>query len=193
MKLNFWARFWFTFTALWLLIMLTGCTASWVSEATQIIQLLVPSISSILGILSAFGVGLPAAAMVDVQNWANQATADLQTVAGLIDQYDAAEATAQPGILTEIQTLLSTITSNLTTILPEVHVTDASTQAKIVAVINLVSSEMTALIKLVPALQGQVTSHDELKQLMAAVQSPKEYKAAFNTAVSSFGKQYELQ
>jgi hypothetical protein len=187
------SRFFFAFTLIWCLcVFVVGCTTSWVSEATSIIQLLVPAISSILGILSAFGAGLSPAAMTDVESWANQATTGLQTVAGLINQYNTAEATAQPGILTEIQTALSTITSSLGTILPEIHVTDPNTQAKIIAIINLVSSEMTALINLVPALKGEVTSHDELKKLIAAVQSPKEFKSAFNDQAGTFGKQYEI-
>lgn len=188
------SRFFAAVTILWMLLWLTGCTASWVSEATSIINLLVPAITSILSILTAFGVptGLTTTALASIQSWANQATAGLQTVANLIDQYNAAEATAKPGILTEIQTALSVITQNLATILPEVHVTDPATQAKIDAVIQAVQSEMQALINLVPALKGEVTSHDELKALVAAVKSPSEFKAEFNKAASAFGPGYEI-
>ena len=188
------SRFFAAVTVVWMLLWLTGCTASWVSEATSIINLLVPAITSILSILTAFGVptGLTTTALASIQSWANQATAGLQTVANLIDQYNAAEATAKPGILTEIQTALSVITQNLATILPEVHVTDPATQAKIDAVIQAVSSEMQALINLVPALKGEVTSHDELKALVAAVKSPKEFRKEFNAAASAFGPGYEI-
>lgn len=173
-------------------LMLAGCTAAWTTEASNIVKLLVPAIESALAIMAAFGVGLSPNVLQSVQSWANQATADLGQVATLIDQYDAAEATAQPGLLTEIQTLLSTVTANLQSLLPSIHVTDPSTQAKIMAIIELVSSEMTALIGLVPAISGKVTSHDELKKLMAAVKSPKEFRSEFNAQVESFGQQYTI-
>jgi soluble cytochrome b562 len=188
------SRFFALFTILWCLMLLMGCTTSWVSEATSIIQLLVPAITSVLSILTAFGVptGLTTTALASIQSWANQATAGLQTVANLINQYNTAKASAQPGILTEIQTAISTITNNLATILPELHVTDADTQAKITAVIKAVQSELVALLNLVPALKGEVKSHDELKALVAAVQSPKEFRASFNKAAGVFGKEYEI-
>lgn len=186
------SRFFAIVTVLWMLLFLMGCTTSWVSEATSIINLLVPAITSVLSILTAFGIptGLTTTALASIQSWANQATAGLQTVANLIQQYNTAEASAQPGILTEIQTALSVITQNLATILPEIHVTDPATQAKIMAVVEAVQSEMQALINLVPALKGEVTSHDELKALVAAVQSPKEFRATFNAAAEQFGKEY---
>src|ERR1700752_1408251 len=93
------SRFFAMFTLIWCLLLLTGCTTSWVSEATSIIQLLVPAITSVLSILAAFGVpvGLSTAALNSVQSWANQATEGLQTVGNLINQYNTAEASAQPG------------------------------------------------------------------------------------------------
>jgi hypothetical protein len=173
-------------------LLLAGCTTAWTGEASNIIRLLVPAIESALAIMAAFGVGLAPNVLQSVQSWAQQATADLTQVASLIDQYNAAEATAKPGILTEIQTMLSTITANLQTLLPSIHVTDASTQAKITAIINLISGEMTALIGLVPAISGKVTSHDELKALMAAVKSPKEFRSEFNSQAEFFGSQYTI-
>lgn len=195
------SRFFALFTILWCLMLAVGCAANWISEATNIIQLLVPSITSILSILTAFGVpvGLSAAALAAVQSWANQATAGLQTVGGLIDQYNKAEATAQPGILTEIQTVLSTIVANLSTILPEIHVTDPSSQAKITAVIEAVQAEMQALINLVPAIKSATESstdpHEQLKKIASApafheLKSAKSYRSDFNSKAGVFGKEY---
>lgn len=182
----------FLFTLLWCLLWLTGCTTTWVSEAINIINLLVPAITSALGILTAFGVGLPANTLTAVDSWANQATSGLQEVGSLISQYNTAEATAQPGLLQEIQSALSVIVANLTTILPEIHVTDASTQEKILAVIQAIQAEMQSLINVIPAIQGKVTSADEMKALMAAVKSPKEFKKEFNQLVEPFGTSYQI-
>ena len=187
------SRFFALFTLLWCIAAFAvACTGAWTGEAINIIQLLVPSITSILSILSAFGVGIPATAMTAIQGWATEATTGLQTVAGLIQQYNTAEATAKPGLLTEIQTTLHVISSNLAAILPEIHVTDPKTEAKITAIIGLVANEIAALINLVPAIQGTVTSHAELKALMAQLKTAKEYRNDFNAAVESFGKEYQI-
>jgi hypothetical protein len=187
------SRFFLAFTVLWCMCMfLAGCTAAWTSQAVSIIQQLVPAITIALSILTAFGAGVSPAVLSSVQTWGQEATAGLQTVAGLIDSYNVASATAKPGILTEIQTALTAITAKLKDILPEIHVTDPKTQAEIMAVITAVSEEMTALINLVPALKGEVTSHDELKALIAAVKSPKEFKEDFNQKAGVFGKEYHI-
>jgi len=180
------------FTLLDLALLLAGCSTAWTTEATNIIQLLIPAVQAALAILAAFGVGIPTTVMTAVNSWAQQAEQALLQVKGLIEQYNTAEASAQPGILNEIQTVLGVVSSNLATILPTLHVTDPATEAKIAAVFQAVAGEIAALLALVPALQGKVTSHDELKQLMAAVKSPKEFKSEFNAAAGQFGKQYEI-
>jgi hypothetical protein len=168
-------------------IILSGCSTAWTQEASNIISLLLPSITSILGILSAFGVGISPSVMTAITQWSTDAQSGLQTVATLITQYESALPADQPGILTEIQTALSTITKNLATILPEIKVTNAETQAKILAVINAVQSELVALTNLVPALQGKVTAHDDLKAMVAELKTAKEYKNDFNGKVKALG------
>jgi hypothetical protein len=174
-------------TLAWMTMLLAGCTASWVNEATNIISLLGPAITSILAILAAFGVGLSPSVASALEKWSTDAETGLQQVGTLINQYNAAEATAQPGILAEIQTLLGVINTNLTSILPTIHVTDPSTQAKILAIVEAFQSELSALIALVPALQGKVADHDEAKRLMAAVKSANSFKIDFNAKVDAFG------
>ena len=174
-------------------LQLAACSTVWTSEASSIISLLVPAIEAALGILAAFGVGISPAALSAVASWGQQAQAALAQVKTLIDQYNAAEASAQPGILTEIQTALSVITSGLATLLPTLHVDNPTTQQKITDVFDAIAGEVSALIALVPALQGNATSHDELKALIAQVKSPKEFKADFNAKAGMFGDQYRLK
>jgi len=196
MTIKPYARFSLLAIAFLLCLNLAACSTAWTTEATNIISVLEPAVIAALGILSAFGIGISPSALTAVQKWGTQAQTALAEVKTLITEYNTAEATAQPGILTEIQTLLSTISSNLAELLPTLHVTNASTQAKIMAVFDAVASEISALIALVPALQGKVTSHDELKKLMAAVKSKNEFKAFFNKQVDAFGptaKTYELK
>ena len=187
------SRFFALFTLIWTICLFTtGCTATWTGEAIQIINLLVPAITAALSILTAFGQGVSPDVLAAVNKWSDEARVDLQNVAGLIDQYNNAEASAQPGILTEIQTALNVVEANLSTLLPEIHVANATTQAKIMAVIEAVQSELVALINLVPALKGEVKSHKEVKALMAAVKSPEEFRDDFNSKAGEFGDQYRI-
>lgn len=187
--------FWRAFAVLAIIeacLFLSGCTSTWTSEASSIISLLIPAIQAALGILAAFGVGLSPTVLTAVNTWGQDAQTALAQVKTLIDQYNTAEASAKPGVLTEIQTTLGVISSNLATILPTLHVTDQSTQAKIIAVVQAIADEVSALIGLVPAIQGKVTSHDELKQLMAALKTPKEFRADFNAKAGEFGQEYTI-
>jgi hypothetical protein len=187
------SRFFALFTLLWLVaVFCTACSTAWTSEATNIIDLLVPAITSALSILSAFGVGVPLPTVNAVNSWGAQANEALQTVKSLIDQYNQAEANAKPGLLSEIQSALSTIVANAGQVLSEVHINDTKTQAQVVAIFDTVLAELQSLINLVPALKGEVTKHDELKALVAQVKTPKEFKNEFNEKVGAFGKQYEI-
>ena len=174
---------------------LAACSTAWTSEASSIIAMLDPAIIAALGILTAFGVGLSPSVLTQVQNWSSQAQTALAEVRALIDSYNTAEAGQQPGILQEIQTGLSTIASGLTDILGILHVSNPQTQAKISAIFQAVAEELSALIALVPALQGKV-GMKEAKRLAANVKTAEEFKEYFNQMVAQFGdvaKSYQLK
>jgi hypothetical protein len=190
---RFAVRFFLLFALLNLLLFATACTTAWTTEASNIIILLGPAITSALAILAAFGLGIPPTALTAIQAWSTAAQADLLTVKGLIDQYNAAAAGAKPGILVEIQTLIGVINTNLAALLPELHVTDAGTQVKIVAVFDAVAAELTSLLALLPVVQGKVTGHDEVKALFNNLKSAKHFRADFNSKAGVFGKQYEVK
>jgi len=174
-------------------LLMAGCTTSWVSEASSIVALLGPAISSALEILAAFGVGLSPNVATSVASWGKQAQAALSQVASLINQYNAAEASAQPGILIEIQTLLGTVSTNLSELLPTLHITDAATQAKVVAVFDAIEGELAALVSLIPVVQGKVSDHDEAKMLVNKLKSAKQFKQEFNEKAGALGDQFEIQ
>jgi hypothetical protein len=179
---------------LFLLVNLTlGCTTAWTSEASGIITLLVPAIESAIAILAAFGLGISPTVLTAVQKWAAESVDTLNNVIKpLIDKFNAAEESAKPGILTEIETAVSTVLGGLNSILPAIHVTDPAVQFKITAVITAVQLELTALLNLIPVIQGTVTGHDTVKARIVALKSPDHFKNDFNTAVAPFGKKYEI-
>jgi len=176
-----------------LLFFIVGCTSAWTSQASSILTVLEAAVPSLLAILSAFGVGLPTESLTKIQAWGADASAAFLQVKTLIDEYNTAEATAKPGLLTEIQSALAVVTSNLKALLPDLNVVNQTNQAKIIAVFTAVSSELDALIGLVPVLQGTVTSHEELKALLNSLKSAKEFKADYNEKAAIFGETYQIK
>jgi hypothetical protein len=182
-----------------LLVFLAACSTSWVQEASSIIGALVPAVEGVLVILSGLGaVGLSPSVITAVQTWGTQAQNDLENVVTpLINQYNTAEAAAQPGILTQIETALNTITANLKTILPTLKVENSALQAKITAIVTEVSDEFEALLNLIPVVKGAVTPADVMKALaahpeaVAKLKSAKQFSKDYNAKAGAFGAQYK--
>lgn len=172
-------------------LLLAAC-GDWESQAIQIIGLLGPALTAILQILAAFGVGISPEVMQKFTDWSNQAEAALAEVRTLIAEYKSASATAQPGILNSIQTALQTVVANLQTILPELHITDANTQARVMAAFEAIIGFVTAIQNLLPAVQPQLSDREAKALHSQAEETAKVFRTEFNNAVESFGKQYEI-
>lgn len=170
---------------------MAGC-GDWESQATAIISLLGPALQALVAILAAFGVGVSADVMAAFNNWAQQAQTALVNIKGLIASYKTAAATAQPGILSEIQSGLTALTSNLGPILTSLHITDPNSQAKFTAGVEAVTAFVAALIALVPAISAAKTVDAEHALAAKANENTKTFRSNFNAAVSYFGKQYEI-
>ncbi|MFZ0538798.1 MAG: hypothetical protein WAM47_18170, partial [Candidatus Sulfotelmatobacter sp.] len=116
---RFFVRFLLLYALLNLCLLLCACSTSWVTEAEGIIAALTPAVQGILVLLASLGAAIAPAVISSIQSWGEQAQNDLQNVVlPLIQQYNTAETTAQPGILTEISTAMATIVNGLTSILP---------------------------------------------------------------------------
>ena len=160
-RLLHWAsRYLFLSAILWSLMLLCGCTTAWTGEASNIINVLVPAVHAILGLIAALGAKIPDTAAQAINDWGKQAQAALQQIKDLIAQYENAEATAKPGLLVEIQTAAETVVNNLGQILPTLHITDPVTQRKVTDVANAILVELQALVNVIPALQGKLHLRD---------------------------------
>lgn len=184
-------RFFLAWALFTLLLFALGCTANWIAEATNIIALLVPAAGGILGIITALGTKVPPDELAEFTKWSTEAQGALTQLSQLIQQYNTAEASAQPGILGEIDAIASTLTTNLSGIEATLHITNPATQAKVTAVIELFSSELTALLNLIPVLKGTaakpptdaVTDPTEVHDRLVAVLPAKKFRHAWNSAV----------
>jgi hypothetical protein len=186
-------RFFLLYALFSLLLFATGC-GNWTTEASAIIALLGPAITSALAILASFGIGVSPTVLAAIQAWGASAQDALTNVIEpAIQAYNDAASDAKASLLSEIQAALNSIISNLTSLLADIHITDPGTQSKVLAIFTLISGFLTSLVNLIPVLQGKVTDTEKAKALVAAVVPPKTFKKEFNDAVSSFGNQFELQ
>jgi hypothetical protein len=141
----------FTAIVLCITLVLAGCTTAWITEVENIITAVIPAVVNIITLVGELdGSGVSATDLNLVRNVGTQATGDLQLLQSLIAQYQKADATAQPGLLREISILAVTIQTNLTALLPALHISDAATEAKVVAVVGLVVSEIDSLVAVLP-------------------------------------------
>ena len=165
-------------------LLLTACSSDWVSQAVAIVGVLEPAVMAALSILAAFGLGLSPDVLTKIQAWAQQIQSDLTNVIKpLIDQYNQAAADAKPGLLAEIQTALQVVQTNMSNILAAAHVADPAKQAKINAILGAIQAEITALVNLVPVLQGKVTDTHEQIKAVHALKSAEKFKHDFNNLV----------
>lgn len=189
------SRICLTLLTLSFIFQLSACATAWTSEATNIINELVPAIQAILAILAIAGVGITPDVLAAVNKWATEATNALTNViTPLINEYNSAAAAAQPGILNQIEAAVKTITDDLGPILATIHVTNPKTQAEVLAVIEAVQAELIALLNLVPVIKaGSTLSHEEVVKLMSSVKSAKSFKQDFNSKAKVFGPQFTLK
>jgi hypothetical protein len=89
-----------------------------------------------------------------IQNAAAEAGKDLQLMQALIAQYQKADASAQPGLLNQIQSAMNGLQATLNEVLPALHITDAAAQAKITAVLGVLLAEVESMAAIVPLVDG---------------------------------------
>jgi hypothetical protein len=171
-------------------IMLSACSTAWISEAEQIVAALLPAAANILALVGAVqGGNISAQDLQAIQSAGTQATADLQLIQSLVAEYQKASAQAQPGILNQIQSAMNTAQSNLSAILPALHIKDAATQAKITAVIGVVLSEMQSLAAIVPLVNPQASAAAvEMAKQQAKKRAPltaNEFVASYNATMTA--------
>jgi hypothetical protein len=153
-------------------ITISGCnTPAWVTTAIQDLPVLVQIIGEILPL-----VGVSAATN-------SQVTSDFTLLENLYAQYKSAASTT---VLGQIDTALTVAQSDINQILAAAHVSNAKTQAIIVASLGLVIGTLTAIQADLPALQGQMRTAS-----LHPVPTAAALKASYNAIVNDAG-QHEL-
>jgi hypothetical protein len=171
-------------------MMWTGCSTSWTSEAEQIVAALIPATANLVTLVATLqGNNVSAADLQTIQSAGSQAGADLQLMQSLIVQYQKADASAQPGLLNQIQAAMNAVQSNLSGLLPALHIKDAATQAKITAVIGIVLSEVESVAAIVPLVNPSASpammTTDARQVKKQAPLTASEFAASYNATMTA--------
>jgi hypothetical protein len=134
-----------------LTIGLAGCSTAWISQAEQIVAAMIPAAANLLTLVAALqGKTISATDLQTIQTAATQAGEDLQLIQSLIAAYEKADATAQPGILNQIESAIVAAQGSLEGLLPALHIKDTATQAKVTAVVGILLSEVQSMAAILP-------------------------------------------
>jgi hypothetical protein len=177
-------------SVLCLTITLSGCSTAWISQAEEIVAVLIPAATNIVALVTGLrGGNVSAQDLQAIQSAGTQAAADLQLIQSLVAEYQKADAQAQPGILTQIQTAIGTVQSNLAAILPALHIKDAATEAKVTAIVGVVLAEVQSLAAIVPLVNPQASAAMiQRAQQQASKQAPltaSEFVASYNATMTA--------
>jgi len=191
-----WTRLLFTAVLVDCLLLLAGCTGIWIQEFSAILAVIGPAVAIAVEKLKSAGVNILATVVAAIVAWSDDVATGITQIEALITQYESAEASAQPGILGQITSILTTLSNNLAALLPTIHITDPATQAKVIAIFDIIADEIEGLINLLPTVTeaSAMTDHNDalIKVATAAKQfhvlSAKQFKSKLNDEFKPFGK-----
>jgi hypothetical protein len=165
-------------------LMLTACSTAWIGEAEQIVEALIPAVANLVTLVTTLqGKSVTTTDLQMIQNAGAEAGADLQLMQSLINQYQKADATAQPGLLNQIQAAMNAVQTTLNGLLPALQIKDVATQAKITAVVGLLISEVESMEAIVPLVNP---SASPAMMTMAVRQAKKQAPLTADEFVSSY-------
>ncbi|HXM63710.1 MAG TPA: hypothetical protein VN950_22810 [Terriglobales bacterium] len=182
-----------------LLVFALGCTANWIGEASSILQTLIPAAAALLGLLGTLGVG--PAVLAAFTAWSTKATTSLNIVGQLVQDYNKAEATAQPGILGQIDSAITAVLDELQPLLPTLNVKDPKTQSTITGLFADWAQELEALLNLIPVIKGSltpvpadaVTEHEEVMKRLNKLKSAKQFKKELNAKIATVNPKFQVK
>lgn len=172
------------------MIPMSACSTSWISDGEQIVAALLPATANLITLVASLqGKTISAADLQIISTAGSQTEADLQLVQSLITQYKTADAAAQPGLLSKIAADIATTKSQLNSILPALHITDAATQAKISAVVGLLLSELASIEAIVPIVNPSSSAAMVKLATRQALKSPplaaKDFLKSYNAIMAA--------
>src|SRR5579883_3140562 len=112
---------------------LLGCdTAQWIKTAQEILPVVLPMVTN----------PVSAVDLDTITRTANVVSNDLNLAGQLVSQY---QSSPDPTTIGKINVVLGEVQSNLSGLLPALHISDSATAQKISAVVMLINSEVSSI------------------------------------------------
>jgi hypothetical protein len=113
----------------------------------------------------------------------------LQLLQSLIAVYQKADTAARPGLLNQVQAATTAAQATLDGLLPALHIKDAATQAKVSALIGLVTAEVDSLAAIVPLVNSNASPGMMAMAVRQAKKSPpltaREFVSSYNSTMGA--------
>jgi hypothetical protein len=170
-------------------LMWMACSTEWISEAEEIIAALIPATANLVTLAATLqGKNVTVADLQTIRSAGAEAGTGLQLMQSLIAEYQKADASAQPGLLNQIQVAMSAVQSTLNGLMPALDIKDEATQAKFAAVVGILLSEVESVAGIVPLLKtsspGMMTMTARQVRKQPAV-SAIEFASRYNATMSA--------
>jgi len=133
-------------------VVLTGCTitlADVLTEIGNVLQFIAPLVAGVLPIVEVADPVLAPA--VTAANAVFQA--GVTGASGFLDQWSAASAAAQPGILGQLQAATTALQSDLSNLLAAARVSDANAAGEVTTIVTTATQEVAALLTFIAQLK----------------------------------------
>jgi hypothetical protein len=136
-------------------MLLTGCSAAWVSTLDSILAAAAPALINILQII-AIAEGKPFHSEL-----ATKINSDAATIKQLAGDFASASAAAAPGVCQQLNAAIGVYTQDQQAVLALAQVSDSATQQKIAVLSGLVTSTIAAITAVIPQCQNRLAKMAE--------------------------------
>jgi hypothetical protein len=169
-----------------------SCTA-WITTVTGLIDAFLPAAANIALLVASIKDGsITPQETQAVQSFVAQVEKGTALVRSLVQQYNAADATAKPGLAGEIQTTIATINANLAAILQAIHINNPATQQRVSLAVGLLLAAVVDIAAAIPGIAPPVVlphGQTAMRSARLAVNAVKmrnarDFKKAWNALMS---------
>jgi hypothetical protein len=135
-------------------ILLTGCSAAWISTVDSILEVAAPALIDILQIVAA------ANDQPVNSNLATKINNDASAIKLLAGDFAAASSASSSGICQQLQAAINTYQADQQLVLQVAQVSDTNTQTKITLLADLVAGTIQAITAVIPSCQNVAAARD---------------------------------
>jgi hypothetical protein len=172
------------------MVMLTGCTATWITALGAAI----PGISALITAIATFvaalaGKTVSASVAAAIKKYTADALAELQNLASIIS---AVAGAVTQDTIGKISVALNAVLTNLQGILTSANITDSATLSKLSMLIGLGVAAVQAALALIPLIAVKNTAPLSTAELTVLDHHMKGFKAEYHVIQSTLTGQVDV-